>query len=464
MPRPRARHRSFILLAFCSALAACATAPEIDQSGAPATGKPEIIGANGPLTAGQSKELLAQISDAPGDAGILKRHMAIEQAVAETPLIAGNRTRILHDGVDAFRAMFADIRNAKRQVNLEYFIFEDVKSDGVALGDLLVAKRRQGVQVNIIYDSYGSSGTPSAFFDRLKDAGVHLVEFNPIDPLAAKNGYDLNDRDHRKILVVDGATAIVGGVNLSTAYQSNRFGKSGAPADTPPTEHVRDTDLEIEGPAVAWLQRLFLDHWNQQQGQPLPTALFFPKIAADGTEVIRIVGSTPDKSIPRYYVTLLSAIRNAEKSVWLSAAYFVPTHQEKEDLSDAARRGVDVRLLLPDKSDSPRAIEVAHSAYSDLLEAGVKIYESHDVVLHSKTVVIDGVWTAIGSSNFDQRSIVFNDEVDAIVLGSATSQIMQGMFEDDIRNANRIDLAAWNDRPFWEKVEEMFSRIWQNML
>jgi cardiolipin synthase len=215
---------------------------------------------------------------------------------------------------------------------------------------------------------------------------------------------------------------------------------------------------------VAELQKLFLDHWTQQNGPLLANARFFPKVAAKGAEVVRIVGSTPDKSIPRYYVTLLSAIRNAEKSVWLSAAYFVPTHQEKEDLSAAARRGVDVRILLPDKSDSPRAIAAAHSSYSDLLESGVKIYESHDVVLHSKTVVIDGVWTAIGSSNFDQRSIVFNDEVDAIVLGSATAQAMREMFEDDMRDARRIDLAAWDDRPFWQKVGELFSRIWENML
>jgi cardiolipin synthase len=458
--------RPFILLALCAALAACVTAPIIDQgvNGSPATQKPRIIGANGPLTTGESKALLAQISTEPGDAGILQRHLAIEQAVAESPLIIGNRTRLLHDGVDSFRAMFAAIRSAKRQVNLEYFILEDVKSGGVTLGDLLIAKRRKGVQVNIIYDSYGSSGTPAAFFDRLKAAGVNLVEFNPINPFVAMKEFSLNDRDHRKILVVDGATAIVGGVNLSTAYQSNRFGKSGEPKGTPATEHVRDTDLEIEGPAVAELQQLFLDHWTQQNGPPLATARFFPKVAAKGAEVVRIVGSTPDKSIPRYYVTLLSAIRNAEKSVWLSAAYFVPTHQEKEDLSDAARRGVDVRLLLPDKSDSPRAIEVAHSSYSDLLEAGVKIYESHDVVLHSKTVVIDGVWTAIGSSNFDQRSIVFNDEVDAIVLGSATAQEMRTMFEDDIRNARQIDLAAWDGRPFWQKVGELFSRIWDNML
>jgi len=148
----------------------------------------------------------------------------------------------------------------------------------------------------------------------------------------------------------------------------------------------------------------------------------------------------------------------------LSAAYFVPSHQEKEDLEAAARRGVDVRLLLPDASDSARAIAVAHSHYSDLLEAGVKIYETHNLVLHSKTVVIDGVWSVVGSSNFDQRSVLFNDEVDAVVLGSATAQQLQKLFEDDRKNASQIDLATWTNRPFGQKAEEFFARFWQNLL
>src|SRR4051812_29322597 len=155
-------------------------------------------------------------------------------------------------------------------------------------------------------------------------------------------------------------------------------------------------DLQIDGPVVVELQRLFLDHWTRQKGPPLVDAGFFPIIAAQGKEVVRIVGSTPDNLVPRYYVTVLSAIRNAEAKIWLVAAYFVPTHQEKEDLMDAARRGVDVRLFLPDDSDSALAIAVQHSHYADLLEAGVKIYESRDEVLHSKTMIVDGVWSVIG--------------------------------------------------------------------
>ena len=459
---------SGIFISFCiglGSLAGCASVPHVDPGIAvmSSSAKPQIIGARGPLTAQQSKALLQWISTDPGDAGMLQRHLAIEEAVAEGPLISGNRTRILRDGPASFRAIFGAIKGAVSHVNLEYFIFEDVESDGVSLGDLLVAKREAGVAVNVIYDSYGSSSTPTAFFERLKQAGVNLVAFNPVNPLDAKVSYSLNDRDHRKILVADGTTAIVGGVNLSTAYQSNPLGKSGPPKGGE-MYPWRDTDLLIEGPAVAQLQALFIDHWNQQKGPALADPSMFPAIAAKGTAVARVLGSTPDKDVPQYYVTLLSAIRNAEKSIMLSAAYFVPTEQEMEDLKGAAQRGVDVRLLLPDKSDSELSIAVGHSHYFDLLQAGVKIYETHDIVLHSKTVVVDGVWSAIGSSNFDHRSIIFNDEVDVVVLGSDTANELEATFADDQHGATPITFDAWKNRALLPRMKELFAVTWQSWL
>jgi cardiolipin synthase len=391
---------------------------------------------------------------------MLKRHVAIEEAVAESPLVSGNRTQLLADGADTFPAMFRTIKNAKDHINLEYYILEDVENDGERLSDLLIAKRQQGVAVNIIYDSYGSDSTSADFFSRLKAAGINLVSFNPVNPLDPQS---LNNRDHRKILVADGATAIVGGINLSTTYQSSSLGKS-AGIEGKPDARWRDTDLKIDGPVVAQLQALFLDHWNSQKGAPLNIQTFFPVVSPKGTEVVRIIGSTPERGIPRYYVTLLSAIRNAEKTIWVTAAYFVPTDQEEEDLMAAARRGVDVRLLLPGESDSERALAVGRSHYSNLLAAGVKIYETQNLVLHSKTAVIDGVWSVVGSSNFDRRSVLFNDEVDAIVLGSATAQELHAMFENDTKNAKEIDLANWRRRPLVERLNELYSTIWQDWL
>ena len=466
------RRLSFLFIAAVCAslslLAACASVPDVDHlvdGAASSTAKPVIMGSRGPLTQAQSKALLARMVSEPGEAGMLQRHLAIEQAVAENPLIAGNRTRLLRDGEESFRAVFAAIQGAKTYVNLEYYILEDVESDGVMLSDLLIAKRQAGVAVNIIYDSFGSSSTPVEFFDRLKQAGVNVVEFNPINPFDAKVDYSLNRRGHRKILTVDDTIGIVGGVNLSTTYQSIKLGKSGSGGDeSTPEQPWRDTVLQIEGPAVAQLQGLFFDHWDQQQGPPLARAESTPAIPARGTEVIRIIGSTPDHAVPRFYVTLLSAIRNAEKSITMTAAYFVPTDREKVDLMDAARRGVDVRLLLGAHSDSQWTVAAAHSHYSDLLKAGVKIYELQGSLLHSKTVTVDGVWSIIGSSNIDHRSIMFNDEVDAVVLGSETAQAMERMFNDDLADARRIDPATWSDRPILQKVKEVLSRLWQELL
>ncbi|HVJ40936.1 MAG TPA: phospholipase D-like domain-containing protein [Dongiaceae bacterium] len=448
-------------------LAGCAEVPSVDgQIASTKTVAPRIEGADGPLSEKRSQAILSGITREAGDSGMLQRHLAIEEAVSESPLVAGNRTTLLRDGPRSFHAVFAAIAAARDYVNLEYYILEDIKSDEQSLSDLLVAKRQQGVAVNIIFDSYGSLNTPKAFFDKLRQAGVNLVEFNPVDPLAAKSGYSLNDRDHRKILIVDGGLAIIGGVNISTSYQSMTFGKSGSSgtSDGPIPQHWRDTDLQIEGPAVAQLSRLFARHWAEQKGPPIDQSHFYPTVEPRGKDVIRVVGSQPSREISRYYVTLISAIRNAEKSIWLSAAYFVPSHEEKEALEEAAKRGVDVRLLLPDESDSAAAVAVAHSHYEDLMEAGVKIYETQGIVLHSKTVVIDHVWSAIGSSNFDQRSVLFNDEVDAVVLGGDTADALAAMFEEDVARAKRIDPESWEDRPLSEKMHELFARTWQNLL
>jgi cardiolipin synthase len=453
-----------MLLACLLLAAGCAKVPDVDGDlNSPGVERPEIVGAHGPLSAGQRQAVLAQLKQQGRDTDLLDQHLAIEQAVAHSPLVIGNRTTILHDGDNTFPAMFRAMHAAKNHINLEYYIIEDIENDGERLGDLLVAKRREGVTINLIYDSLGSIGTPREFFDRLRDAGISVVEFNPINPLKAKNGYSLNDRDHRKILVVDGKLAIIGGVNLYSGYQNRRLSKlTGSDAGSP--DYWHDTDLQIEGPAVAEIQRLFFDHWAAQKGQPLDRNNYFPTDFPPGTETLRILGSDHEDLLPRYYATLISAFRDAEKNIFLTAAYFVPTDQELEALEEAAQRGVDVRLLLPSKSDSDSALNVGRSHYSDLLEAGIKIYEIQGQMLHSKTVTIDGVWSIIGSSNFDHRSVLFNDEIDAVILGRNTAAQLETLFHDDMKDADPVELSAWEDRPFWNKVSEMRDRIWQSLL
>jgi cardiolipin synthase len=180
--------------------------------------------------------------------------------------------------------------------------------------------------------------------------------------------------------------------------------------------------------------------------------------------MVRIIGSSPEQDVSRYYVTSVSAIRSAQQRVWLTTAYFVPTFEEKHALVDAAERGVDVRLMLPAVSDAEAAVAVAHSQYSDLMEAGVRIFELNDVVLHSKTLTIDGVWSAVGSSNFDHRSVLFNDEVDAVVLGRKTAAGLEEIFEDDQKSAKEIKLNEWRKRPFTDRMGDFFQRNWQYLL
>jgi cardiolipin synthase A/B len=448
----------------CGALCACAAVPPVNKAieHAPAE-PPKIVGAQGPLSEAQTKALIDRLEAQEKGSDLLERHLAIERALAGSPLIAGNRTKLLHDGPKTLHAVFQAIRAAKHYILLEYYIVENVRSDGERLANLLIAKRRQGVDVAIIYDGYGSMDTPATLFDRLKRAGVAIIEYHPLNPLKARNGYAINDRDHRKILVADGATAILGGVNLYTVYQRHPHARLVASQGKNPTTW-HDTDIEIRGPAAQRVQKIFLEHWFAEGGKALPALARAPPPQAEGDEIVRIIGSNHNDTIPRYDATLLSAIRSAQKTIWLTTAYFVPTEDEMHDLEAAAQRGVDVRLMLPSKSDSALAMAVGHSDYEDLLEAGVKIFEYEDGRLHSKCVVIDGVWSTVGSSNFDHRSVLFNDEVDAVILGPKTARQLEAQFTKDETEARRITLSAWEARPLSERIQELYSRTVANLL
>ncbi len=447
-------------------LVGCASVPKVNPAigHAAVAGPPKIATRSGPLSAAEIKSVIDKLTLSPGDDKLLRHHLAIEQAVADGPLVEGETTHLLKDGPATFRAMFAAISSAKQRIDLEYYIFQDVESDGVQIGELLLAKRRQGVVINIIYDDFGSNMTPGDFFDRLKAAGINVVKFNPINPLQTKAGYKPNARDHRKILIVDGTTGIVGGVNLATEYEMSPAAKSGG-IEGEPDRPWRDTDVEVSGPAVSQLERLFVEHWRAQHGTPVPDVVDLPIVpGAKGDSVVRFIGSTPDHTIPLYYVTLISTLRSAEKSITADAAYFVPTKDELEALIDAARRGVNVTLILPDKSDSSLSLAMGHACYGRLLRAGVHIFETHGVVLHSKTVTVDGVWSVVGSSNFDHRSVVFNDEVDAIVIGSKTADELEAMAAEDRQAATAVSLQHWRHRSVAERAKETFAKVWQNLL
>ncbi|MEZ0260812.1 MAG: phosphatidylserine/phosphatidylglycerophosphate/cardiolipin synthase family protein [Alphaproteobacteria bacterium] len=446
---------AFIILFLAAGCAAVPDAEKIIEQKENTATPAKVVTPYGPLSAAQSAEILKDI----GATDMLRRHLAIEQSIAQSPLVTGNAARVVQDGPDTFRAIFTAIGSARRSVNLEFYIFEDIEHEGVTLSGLLLRKLKEGVAVNIIYDSFGSAKTPPEFFSRLKDAGAKVVAFNPMTPLTGKAPYSPLVRDHRKILVTDGSLAILGGINLSRTYQSSGSGRSGG-TESKDDIFWHDTDVEIRGPVVAEVQRLFLEHWKQQKGPALDEAALLPAVPPAGSEVIRIIGSSTKEDIPRFYVTLLSAMRNATKNIWITNAYFVPTEEQMDDLKQAARRGVDVRLVLPDTSDSQTTLIMQRSRYGELLKAGVKIYEVRKQILHSKTVVIDGVWSVIGSSNFDHRSVVFNAEIDVVIIGEETGREMERLFEKDMAAATEITYKKWKKRPLFRKLKEKIVPLW----
>ena len=448
----------------CLTLAAgCAHLPETTFLGVHTHAAIGIDGPRGALSNQRVATLVAGVAR-NAELDILEQHVAVEQGIVGTPLTAGNSVRLLQDGAETYRAMFAAIEAATDHVNLESYMIEDDEI-GRQLSELLLRKRAAGVHVNLVYDSVGSFDTPKAFFDRLREAGVQVLEFNPVNPLSAKAGWLVNNRDHRKLLVVDGTVAFVGGINFSRVHSSGSASyrkrpaavRAGpAPAGGP---LWRDTHLRIEGPVVDEFQKLFMRTWAKQRGAPLPAAKYFPTLAPRGGEMVRAIGSTPDDPHALIYLTLISAISKSERHVYLTNAYFVPDPQLLEALMDAARRGVDVRLVLPGQSDSNAVFHAGRSHYSALLRSGVKIHERKDAIMHAKTATIDGVWSIVGSTNLDWRSFLHNDEIDASILGREFAGQMQAAFAADIAASELVNLERWEARSYGLRFREWTARL-----
>ena len=356
-------------------LVACSSLPKIVPDLALESGRPpvQLEGARGPLSAAQSKAILDGLASRGPATDIFERHLAIEEAIVGSPLTAGNQVVLLQDGPATFQAMHAAILAARDHINMETYILDDDEV-GQRFAQALIDKQRQGVQVNLIRDSVGTIGTPQAFFDRLKESGIRVLEFNPLNPLVASKDWELNQRDHRKLLIVDGRTAFLGGINISSVYSGGSFSQHSRsrPDGSPPW---RDTDLQLRGPVVAELQKLFLATWEAQKGEPLPAKNYFPPAENAGRLVVRAIGSSPEEPYSLIYATLLSAIANAETSVRLTNAYFAPDPQLLAALEAAVRRGVEVTLILPSQTDSWLVFHAGRNYYEQLLRAGVKIHE-----------------------------------------------------------------------------------------
>jgi cardiolipin synthase A/B len=302
----------------------------------------------------------------------------------------------------------------------------------------------------------GSSNTSPDFFKRLQDGGIQTLEFNPMNPFAMERERLFLHRDHRKILIVDGKIAFTGGVNISGVYSKTLSGGHG---DQNEPESWRDTHVRIEGPAVAEVQKLFLDTWAREKGPELSERQYFPALEKKGNDLVQVIGSTPGQPNRITYMMYLSAITFSEKYVHLTNPYFVPDRETVKALIDAVKRGVDVKLILPGSSDEGLVFYAGRSYYSHLLRSGVRLYERGGTMLHAKTAVIDGVWSTVGSTNLDLWSFLRNDEVNAVFLSSEVAAGMETMFENDLSDSKELQLEQWENRSLANRLKEWVTRL-----
>ena len=496
-----------VLISIC--LTACSSIPIMVPDMAPSSNKKITLeNAKGPLSPQQSQKILARLKKNNVETNIFDKHLVLISQVVGSPLTVGNKVDLLVDGPNTYAAMLNAINNAKDHINMETYIIESDEV-GNLFATALMAKQRDGVQVNLIYDSVGSINTPKEFFDTLKSAGINVLEFNPINPLNARKDWDVNQRDHRKLLIVDGKTAFLGGINISSVYSSGSkgglkggFGSgSGSKSNRKPITQVtvqesdkdqasksqtlqsligdvqvssvapikpdatwRDTHLKISGPVVNEFQQMFLATWVQQKGDALAKKEYFPLLTNEGNEVVRAIASSPEEPYSQIYATLLSAINSAETQILLTNAYFVPDPQLLAALKAAVKRGVIVKLLLPEKTDSNLVFYASRSYYHELLSAGVQIYEHQVALLHAKTAVIDGVWSTVGSTNLDWRSFVSNQEINAVMLGQDFGLQMRQLFDKDLSVSKQITLNQWLRRPLSLRAKEKAARLWARFL
>lgn len=480
MPKPTARRTAGVAcrcLAVCFGLsvAACAMGgPPAAVARATNTDpvppvEVRVVDENGPLDSRRSAVAVKRIErEGEGEAELVARHLSETEAVVRAPLALGNDARLLIDGPQTHEAMSRAIRAARHDISLETYIVE-AAGMGERLAALLEEKRGEQVRVRLLYDSVGSLSTPRAYFDRLRAAGVAVCEFNPVNPLSVQGDsrLSLNNRDHRKVLIVDNGIAFTGGINISSVYSSSSFGRK----HKAPSREVgwRDTHVVVRGPVVDQFQKMFDATWRSQGCPDVPVRTAAPSPsrsvpARAGNMAMRLIVADPAAERSEPYLVLLSAIEQARRRVWLTYGYFVPDQRILGAVQEAARRGVDVRLVLPGFSDFWAPFHAGRSHYDTLLHAGVRIFERRDALLHAKTAVIDSVWSSVGSTNLDWRSFAHNFEADLLVLDGRFAGELEQLFGLDQAASHEIVAGAWERRGVADRVLEWVARLWEYML
>lgn len=389
----------------------------------------------------------------------LAQWMQIEQKITGFPLVAGNRVQLLLDGPMTFSAMYAAMRRARHHIHMETFILSDDEV-GRKFAQILIERRRAGVEVRLVVDAIGALNTDAAFLNRMRREGIDIYLYHPIRDVRV---WRINTRHHRKLLIVDGRIAFIGGINICKVYAHSSF--RGPPHIRGSNEDWRDTDVYVEGPVVADLQELFVSFWaSVHQTAPLSGPGYFPGLSEKGHMLVRVADNLASNNAHKLYRLYMAALHYARKTIWITQGYFSPDETFLNALKSASHRGVDVRLLLPGLTDSWLTISSSRARYEELLQAGVRIFERRDVLQHAKTAVIDGMWSIVGSTNLDSRSFIHDNEADVVVWGRDFGAEMQVLFLYDQGDNQEITLSQWRNRPVYQRLMESLANLFNYWL
>jgi len=371
------------------------------------------------------------------------------EAHTDAPVTSGNRIDVLLNGDETFPVMLGEIRKAKSSITFAQYLYED-GSIARELAQAFAERCRAGVKTTILLDSHGSGKVPSEIIATLKDAGCNMEYFRRMEADGIIFPWKLlryNYRSHRRVLVIDGRVGFTGGYGISEAWTGN--GRI--------PEHWRDTNARIEGPVVRFLQTAFAESWLEATGIAIGGDDYFPHLEPKGNLSAQIVKSSPTGGSFQNYMLFLLSINSAKTSVLITNPYFIPDEVMTNALLKAVERGVRVVVLVPGKSDSRFTYTASRSQYGKLLLGGVKVFEYQASLMHAKTIVADGVWATIGSTNFDNRSFALNQEINLTVYDKGTAQKLEKIFSDDLTYSKEITYEAWQSRGIFERLFDFFS-------
>jgi cardiolipin synthase len=371
------------------------------------------------------------------------------EAHTDAPIVGGNRIEVLLNGDETFPIMLRDIRGAKSTITFAQYLYED-GSIARELAQAFAERCRAGVKVDILLDSHGSGKAPSNIIETMKDAGCQVEYFRRVEAEGIIFPWKLlryNYRSHRRVLVIDGRIGFTGGYGISEAWTGN--------GRTP--NHWRDTNARIEGLAVRFLQAAFAESWLETTGIAIGGDNYFPRLEPRGNLQVQIVKSSPTGGSFQNYMLFLLSINSAKKSIFITNPYFIPDKVMTEALVKAAKRGVRVVVLLPGEADSQLTYTSSRSHYGPLLLGGVQIFEYKASLMHAKTITVDGVWSTIGSTNFDNRSFALNQEINLTAYDSGLAHRLEEIFQEDLKYSQQITYEQWRSRSIFERFVELFA-------